>query len=172
MITLGQLTIYLPYKPKFNWNGAIYVIDFDHKHDRCHKGAMSIQSANILIGKGTIIPIFRPLSDLTKPITIEGYNDGKEFTPIVELAKAAYPKMKSHVGVVGSYAYSESGYSFHYVVSEGSFDCRVGYNDDRWDCNCFVNNQFKLFQLMASWHIWWGDQSLFNSNEIIDVNSI
>lgn len=32
-------------------------------------------------------PTFRPLSSLTKPIKVEGYNDGKEFVPIVELAK-------------------------------------------------------------------------------------
>lgn len=32
-------------------------------------------------------PILHPLSDLTKPITVPGYNDGKEFVPIVELAK-------------------------------------------------------------------------------------
>ena len=34
-----------------------------------------------------LFPILHPLSDLTKPITVPGYNDGKEFVPIVELAK-------------------------------------------------------------------------------------
>jgi hypothetical protein len=33
------------------------------------------------------IPIVRPLSDLTKPITQANYNDGKEFVPITELLK-------------------------------------------------------------------------------------
>jgi len=30
-------------------------------------------------------PILHPLSDLTKPIKVEGYNDGKEFVPMEEL---------------------------------------------------------------------------------------
>ena len=34
-----------------------------------------------------IKPLLRPLSDLTKPITVEGYNDGKEFVPMDELYK-------------------------------------------------------------------------------------
>lgn len=32
-------------------------------------------------------PIFNPLSSLTKLIKVEGYNEGKEFVPIVELGK-------------------------------------------------------------------------------------
>lgn len=32
-------------------------------------------------------PIFYPLSSLTKSIVVEGYNDGKEFVPIIEIAR-------------------------------------------------------------------------------------
>ncbi len=34
-------------------------------------------------------PILRPMSDLTKPIKIEGYNNGEEFVPLIEMAKIA-----------------------------------------------------------------------------------
>jgi len=40
--------------------------------------------------------ILHPPSDLTNPITVEGYNDGKEFIAIVELAKIAFPEFSKH----------------------------------------------------------------------------
>lgn len=32
-------------------------------------------------------PLFNPMSAITQPMIIEGYNDGKEFVPMIELAK-------------------------------------------------------------------------------------
>lgn len=33
------------------------------------------------------IPILRPMTDLVKPISVKGYNNGAEFIPIIELTK-------------------------------------------------------------------------------------
>lgn len=40
------------------------------------------------VGLEEIKPILRPMTDLGKPIVVKGYNHDKEFTPIVELARA------------------------------------------------------------------------------------
>lgn len=40
------------------------------------------------VGFEEIKPILRPMTDLGRPIVVKGYNHDKEFTPIVELARA------------------------------------------------------------------------------------
>lgn len=40
-------------------------------------------------------PVLRPMSDLYVEITERGYNDGKPFVPLVELAKVRYPHLAS-----------------------------------------------------------------------------
>lgn len=41
------------------------------------------------------LPIFNPLSSLTKPITVEGYNEGKEFVPLIEIGYSEYREDKT-----------------------------------------------------------------------------
>jgi len=41
-------------------------------------------------------PILNPMSNLIKPILVEGYNDDKEFTPIEELFRLAYKSIFNH----------------------------------------------------------------------------
>lgn len=42
-------------------------------------------------------PVLRPMSDLYVEITERGYNDGKAFTPIFEMAKIKYPEFTRFV---------------------------------------------------------------------------
>lgn len=41
-------------------------------------------------------PVLRPLSDLTKPIAVEGYNDWKEFYPLKELTANEQDRKRIH----------------------------------------------------------------------------
>lgn len=81
-------------------------------------------------------PLYRPMSDLTKPIIIEG----KEVTPIVELAKIAFPKDTWRVFADSSYmAISKTLKDF--AFANGSF-----FSSDKNNCNIAVSNQPQLFQ--------------------------
>ena len=60
---------------------TFYGIDVAEKEVLCKKNIIHRRYLS------EVKPILHPLSDLTKPIKVEGYNDGEEFVPIVELAK-------------------------------------------------------------------------------------
>ena len=168
-LTIEQLAIYLPYKPEFDWNGAIYVIDFNHKHIRCHKGAMSIQTANMLIEKGAIKSIMHPLSDLTEKITVKGYNDDKPFVPIIEMVRVCH-----RTDDVGELIWLEKSGSRSYrkeyrVVLKGQgIECKL-----YWDIFVFTEGmRFDYIQLLAKWHFWIYDQKAFKEGTIIDINTL
>ena len=89
MKTLGlkHLAPYLPYKLKYkDCYGNISTLnrlDVDTP-EKTRANACNAHGGLVLFN---IEPILRPLSDLTKPITVEDYNDGKEFVPIMELQR-------------------------------------------------------------------------------------
>ena len=108
-------------------------------------------------------PIIRPLDSLTKECVQAGYNDGKPFIPIVELAKIADPHSlyvkriffsNQLLKKLNSYSvvfYNKGGLSemyFEYIVDEATF-CMIDENGKR-----LVHNQFRLFQLLLKWHFW------------------
>jgi hypothetical protein len=80
--TLEELSVYLPYKLKYI-----------HKGNMAEMKSVDFGVQLVNMGWGNALethelkPIVRPLSDLTKPIVVEGYNDGKEFIPINQLEK-------------------------------------------------------------------------------------
>lgn len=55
-----------------------------HK-DELRNKALTCDSLTFCITYGK--PILRSLDSLTKPITVKGYNDGKEFVPLYQLIK-------------------------------------------------------------------------------------
>ena len=75
----------LPYEPKALGNtGEVFTIS----------PADSLISVPIMsIDCNYLIPIARPLFYLTKPIKVEGYNERKEFVPVLELHKQRYRKV-------------------------------------------------------------------------------
>ncbi len=100
-----------------------------------------------------IIPILRPLSDLTKPIVQENYNGGKEFVPIVELAKIAWsePLLKKYeifnLGV--KYIFDGDVHTFEFWNYTNSFHLtRITPRQDFM----LIDNQLQLFQLLFKWH--------------------
>ena len=192
MITLEQLAIYLPYRLKmiFLKSGRIKTLTGLNKEKNdlyFHFGI--IRQSQILFN---FRPIMHPLSDLTKPITVEGYNDGKEFMPIVELANMTlfdFDKRLFDPETVSVFDGKKIGLGgFCYSVDRkvptenmGILDQSFCYDEglERFAMRCNTRSrplsfspQFKLYQHMAKWHIWWGDQSLFETGEIIDINSL
>ena len=89
------------------------------------------------------IPILMPLSELTTPMI-----DGS--TPIVEMAKIAYPKANTYIHMKGEICFIDAGesYVFGYVESEQSFICTLLPKNK----NCFVNNQLQLFEYLFANH--------------------
>lgn len=91
-LTIKHLAPYLPYKLKLG-NPKNYVfggskIDCQEVTlDGLRGDYLSFIEVTCFYPINHFKPILRPLSDLTKPIKVPGYNDGKEFVPIIELAK-------------------------------------------------------------------------------------
>ena len=88
-----------------------------------------------------VFPLLYPIECLTKPITVEGYSDGKEFIPIEEMCKEFYfHKSKTDYKITKTHTYisceSRNGESI-YVMKD--------YNKiDYW-----------IIEYLNQWHIDW-----------------
>jgi len=137
-IELKHLSPYLPY----GLRGNAIAIDWDIEEInqelfRIETGKTKKENDNyepfLVVGDSEIgldgfKPILHPLSDLTKPIKVEGYNEGKEFVPMDELQRIEpeYPLM----------------------IDEGSV-----FFQDACDINMLEISRINhLFQLLYSWH--------------------
>ena len=60
-------------------------IQWDSEYQTTHKTDFTISDYDWLINKQKGKPLLRSLDSLTKPITVKGYNDDKEFVPVEEL---------------------------------------------------------------------------------------
>lgn len=96
---------------------------------------------NIRDGSTKYKPLMRPLSYLTKEITVEGYNGGKPFVPIEEIRIMAGEGCSDEI-------------SHLYMVSEGRL-------------NVDWLPYWMVIQLVE-WGIWIGDQTLFGKS-IIEI---
>ena len=67
MIKLEEICGYLPYKLKVFWNKKVLEMTAEIKSGYTYSIIGVIEDEDVK-------PILRPLSDLTKPITVEGYN--------------------------------------------------------------------------------------------------
>ena len=86
MITLEQIAPYLPYGLKYDFN----------VHD-LHPKAPKETRVKTLYGDNIDFCLkhyrklhLHSLDKLTEPIRVEGYNDGKEFVPIIEIEENHY----------------------------------------------------------------------------------
>lgn len=110
----------------------------------------------------SLFPCFLPLSALTEPLA-----DGS--IPIVELAKMAYPKNGKDAIIEDGECYvaPKHDYIFGFDSVNNSFYCNWYDNTD-----CFIPNQLALFEYLYANHFWLGDQSLFETCEIIDKRTL
>lgn len=151
------LSASLPYGLQiyYEWDGEIAIklvgLSYNYKHIYLELKHPHKRETDISLIECAGKPIIRPLSDLTKPIVQADYNDGKPFVPIVELAKIAYPKAIKQIRLLDDGVCvidTSCNYVFVYVDEDDSFNCTY-LPEDR---NCYVKNQFQLFQQMIRWH--------------------
>lgn len=102
------------------------------------------------------LPICRPLSDLTKPIT----HKGETFVPIVELAKVKDSKFDFTETFVSE---SDRFYSAH--NSNGNPNASSFFLDKRMSFN-----EFRIVQKLIEWHF--DVAGLIEKGEAIDVNTL
>jgi len=86
-LTLEDLCPYLPFGLKIydlTSGDTIDALRFITSHHQVYEFGFS-GNLNQLLTDSKLKPMLRPLSDLTNPIKVEGYNDGKEFVPWLKL---------------------------------------------------------------------------------------
>jgi hypothetical protein len=109
----------------------------------------------------------RPLSDLTKPIKVDGYNEGKEFIPLVELAKNSDDIVSEYsleiIKSVPNCIEIGDGYILQYLGH--SFMCF-----DEEDAQYSPINNVHLFDLLNQWHFDY--RNLINDGLAVDINTI
>jgi len=107
--------------------------------------------------------IFHPLSDLTKPIEV----NGETFVPIIELAKLFF-ESKAEYKVTH---YENPRYNHSYLVN-----CCYENDSNRYAYfsikNDIFKNSFEIAQKLQEWHFWIYDQSAFENGLIIDINTL
>lgn len=89
------------------------------------------------------------LDAITRPIKVESYNDGKEFVPIDEIQKL-FGNLN-----LNWYADNECIYKSVTLI-------------ERYRWTQIDQLPFRMVEKLISWHFWIGDQSLFETGEILD----
>ena len=192
-LELKDVAAYLPYGMNFiNKDGvilrmdALQVSDYNvWAHQRYVKGKKDEKDINYpylsslkCSGEGDywrrIKPILRPMSDLTKPIVVKGYNDDKEFVPIVALAERAF-----EIEINNITGFSQSGkcrgvnfifdyveYGFSYSEDIDAFHTQIISPKQ----NIVTDNQSQLFDLLNQWHFDY--RNLIADGLAIDINTL
>jgi hypothetical protein len=92
-------------------------------------------------------PLLHPLSRLTVPISVEGYNNGEEFVPIIELAKLFHKNYKYPVT-----HYRDAEIQSGWIAVK----CCVCNDDSRYMSYQLkpdiTTNSYKVIQLLYQWH--------------------
>lgn len=101
--------------------------------------------------------VLRNISCLTKTIQ----HEGREFIPVVELAKIAFPDehfIERHMYIPNWYLHGVCAksdfYQWEFTFNNGSFylDQWVETEIPAYE-SCAIENQYQLFQKIAEWHI-------------------
>ena len=139
-LTLTDIVGYLPYKLQIE-------SQFDGK----------ICTANIWNLQGAIVanfkPILRPMSDLCVEITERGYNDGKPFVPILELANllGSPARYQWILNSDGCCAFSPEAMDyFRWLEEEKSFIHSLSYGDS--STGYVICNQHEIYDLLHRLH--------------------
>ena len=192
-LELKDIVGYLPYGMNFiNKDGVILRMDALQvsgynvwAHQRYVKGKKDERDINYpylnslkCSGEGDYLrkikPILRPMSDLTKSIVVKGYNDDKEFVPIVALAERAF-----EIEINNITGFSQSGkcrgvnfifdyveYGFSYSEDIDAFHTQIISPKQ----NIVTDNQSQLFDLLNQWHFDY--RNLIGEGLAIDINTL
>lgn len=142
-------------------------------------------------------PMLRSLSNLTEPITVEGYNDGKPFVPMIEililkerntfskddLVRSISEKNQPKIIDCKTKAYSTGaiehivrhviettnmGTLIYSLKYDEQFD-RFSYRDETREIVLGVGYQLQLFQMLFKWHF-----NVFNltTDQFVEIEEV
>ena len=123
-------------------------------------------------------PILRPLSDITKPIKVDGYNDSKEFVPIVELAKIGQTFQSQSIDnwevtkVSKDFGYGHNQYYVQFKDNYvfGYHEKHGFYSSSNRNKEMDINNQKELWKMLYKWHV--DIHGLIEKNIAVDINTL
>ena len=163
---------YLPYGLKCHLMGMAEDDYADPIIPTIHKITGFLTDGSVVVDNGKytpweldeVFPILYPIEYLTKPITVEGYNDGKEFVPLIELAKLTMP----HIRYCSTPNYADISYSdrievvfnidngqyFAFDLLKNSFVYGAISKNSKYMILPVIN-QVAMFDLLNQWHIDW-----------------
>ncbi len=176
-LELKHITPYLPYKLMCQLMGE--VDDSNNPKEFLIDGAntsyIDVWSLKTMTDEWSyedVFPILHPLSDLTKPITVEGYNEGKEFVPIVEIAEILYQKI-SWTGKLQLCSITKDRVMFDsyediniFRYDEKEQEFYVSFDEEEYP----PERQLTIFELLYTWHF--DVRHLISQNLAIDINTI
>ena len=121
--------------------------------------------------------ILHPLSDLTKPITVSGYNDGEEFVPILELAKILGINNVNlfECDGVDIYGWNEecfvSGEITEFALGWDAKSKKLAvYDTEPGDNPLWDYASYEMFQLLFQWHF--DIFGLIERGDAVDINTL
>lgn len=99
-------------------------------------------------------PVLRPMNDLDTEITEKGYNDGKPFVPIIELAKTSWKGVEPYINEDGRCVFTYAGLYFYFswVKSGLYFRTLSPYDRSQFVRPAHTFFQSDLFDLLHAWH--------------------
>lgn len=156
---------YLPYdlECKYSDEDTIWTIDAlatETDYEDC-----VLQLFHLIETDGECKPILHPVSDINKPIKVANYNEGKEFIPIVEMARIAQgSKDSSHLRLQDD-TVIDFTIAYHFKQNVFWFQSL-----QRKKQVYILPDQDKYFDLLNQWHIDY--RGLIPDGLAIDVNTI
>lgn len=114
-------------------------------------------------------PHLRPLRKLVEPIVVKGYNDDKEFVPIIELARIEGCSYDYETGSTTKHGntyfiLSKHKHCFGYHEDHGFYSY---YFDDisEYKQESDIKNQLQLWELLHRWHF----NLYFEQGEFVEI---
>lgn len=180
-LELKDIVGYLPYRLQGLCRGEVipFIISTHYNCDLVVEHCLNSMS--------DIKPLLRPISDLTKPIVVKGYNDDKAFVPIVALAETAYKEVfdgyvtnESVLKEIEPNPKSDGSYMIdNFSFKDGMFEM-LDYGEvikrNKKDEEPFVEivhtplNQCNYYDLLDQWHFDY--RNLIGEGLAIDINTL
>jgi len=114
--------------------------------------------------------ILHPLSDLTKPIKVDGYNDGKEFVPMYELC-VKYACRIPENPEYGTYLLGEKNkVNYKWFFSFDNDNICFELRDNNKEFTVHSLPQYELIQQLYKWHF--DIHGLIGQGLAIDINTL
>lgn len=167
-LELKDIVGYLPYRLQGLCRGEVipFIISTHYNCD--------LVVEHCLNSMPDIKPLLRPISDLTKPIVVKGYNDDKEFVPMVALAERSFEiEIDAVTGFAQngkcrgvSFIFDYVEYGFSYSEDTDAFHTQIISPKQ----NIITDNQSQLFDLLNQWHFDY--RNLIAKGLAIDINTL